>query len=215
MKSEEIDRLFREKADRFKVEPSENAWLSIESQIGKSRKGIPIYWYVAASVTALVLIAIALVKNPGYTDGQQMVAITHPVPMDTERFEIRLDLENSTDELASLEEQSTLERRIPAEIEIKQSVLEISSKPGMLALENSTLDFPDLFEAPNMKPTQPSRPSVRITYYTGSAQKKQEKKGIKQFIAKAQDFRPGEIMADLRSAKDEIFNSNRRTNNSN
>ena len=79
-----MDRLFREKADQYEVQPGAGAWEAINGQITSEPKAFPLIWKVAAMLVVLMTAVVILFKLQSPSASGNVVIADHPVPFGTE-----------------------------------------------------------------------------------------------------------------------------------
>ncbi len=227
MENNKLDRLFREKAEHYEVQPSKDAWNQIAGQTSTASNNSWV-WKVAASVILLIAVSLIFWQRSMDTPLEYAMMDFPPVPADsfeihdfelsteavafepatTSPQEVQADVPPSTQQVAH--EQSDVAERTPEVI----PMLTLSTKKEVLAIEQPVpnrvpMAVPSL-EMP-MEDLVPEGPAVTIRYYADNtevlADSTQGKKRFGNFLARAQAFQPGVLLADLRAAKDDLFRS--------
>lgn len=211
MGNHKIDRLFREKSEAFEVQPNEEAWKAIASQVHTKGTGYLVYWKVAAAVLVMLGVGFWLFQVGQKVPGEMM--ISGDFPQEETQFTLP-DVPGVLVADLQIEKEETV-----------QSLKQTRSEPGTHVLPSRTLPHGispigtrDLIKRDNItqlpdlaKVKETSQTKVVIRYYahTPDSSNVKGKKGLGQLLAKAQTFRPGELLADLRAAKDDLLSSKR------
>lgn len=222
MDQHNIDRLFREKMDGLEAVPSANSWSQVEKRLKSKRK--PAYYWVAAAVTLIALSWTFTLyeSNPETTIAD--LEITYPPAQMAKEFEIPVaaqltkkqevksnvliaaprkaqvaTVQNSTPKPPKAENMPTLEPKLEtvlvADVTEKQPLDEITIDP--------VKDEPEL-----------ARSTVKITYIASkenidsfdAKSSNDSTSKFKRFIAFAEKIDPGEMLADIKTAKDNLLN---------
>ena len=222
MDQQNIDRLFREKLDGLEVKPSPQAWAQVEKQI-RPAKTQTMYW-VAASISLLFITWLVWPKQDTWNNTPILSEVDHPTLVRTTELDIpvAIDLEElkATPKAKKLnfpkatpKAQFALEtNEIPKQKEENTSLPEIETKT-MVAMENIEIPVEELIQP--LESSKEDFRTVKITYIA-SSQKAPANTGIenndstgvlKKFIAFAEKIDPGEVLADFKTAKDNLINS--------
>ena len=232
MDQHNIDRLFREKLDAFEVTPSPGSWTSVEKEIS-SVKSKMIYW-VAASVTLLATLWFVWQDPASSTDSRMISNIDHPqLPTFSEpSAPIAAALSEEQKQPRKAIKASASPEVIRQQTAVLTEVVEkAAAKPEKEAFEIELIETKDValetFEidpineqdqvAPVMGQEASSR--VKITYIAANTenivvpnQLKDDSTGaIKKFFAFAEKIDPGEMLADIKTAKDNLLNGGLKT----
>ncbi|WP_370089864.1 hypothetical protein [Ekhidna sp.] len=227
MDQHNIDRLFREKLDQLEVTPSANAWSQVEKQIRP--KKTPVVYWVAASVSLFLISWI--VWPDSSTEHLTPIAseVSHPVYQGHPEFVLPV-LEES-DEDQSSKKQSKQPQNAPAsrknnkpqvqfavnetpdtqqEVEETLPLAEVESKTMVAEVE---VDQPTILEEVKEEVIKPEFRTVKITYIASStsnepegAPKADSTSAFKKFIAFTEKIDPGDMLADIKTAKDNLLN---------
>lgn len=223
MDQQKIDRLFREKLDQVEVTPSEQAWAQVEKQIG-TKKTLSFYW-VAASV-ALFLVSWIVWPEAKAPEGFTPIAGTISSPARTEMpaFQLPEEKEQPKINVASVRkvrhsQQNQLAVAEP-KVQTKTVVDEVVENPSEVITlaslttekteqdESTTASIELPAKAVEEKPTR----AIKITYIASADTKtevvqKSDSSGVlKKFIAFAGKIDPGDMLADIKTAKDNLLN---------
>lgn len=217
MDQQNIDRLFREKLDQLEVKPSTSAWSQVEKQIRPSKT--PVIYWVAASISLLL---VSWVVWGEAASEQQFTPIASevntPTQMDMPEFVIPEVKENKQKQKlkklsgkSQAQSQFAVNNQVPKVEEQEQlPVVEIESKT-MVALEE--MEEPEIIEEVYEEPVKPAFRTVKITYIASSGsnakediQKTDSTGVLKKFIAFAEKIDPGDMLADIKTAKDNLLN---------
>jgi len=227
MDQHNIDRLFREKMDSLEVTPAANSWSQVEKRLKPTRK--PTYYWVAAAV-ALFVISWILVPNHGSLDKQiTNIKITHPPLQESEGFEIPVAIALKESKEFHKKAHSQVTKRVLA-TSAKQPISklqepkedlsvfqELESKTTVIAEVSETIGTL-VIEEPSVEPVDNNRESVRnivkITYIASNNREpvaevtntSDSTSRFKKLIAFAEKIDPGEMLADIKTAKDNLLN---------
>ena len=207
-----MDRLFREKANQYEVQPAASAWEAISGEISTDKRALPLVWKVAAMIVVLLSAVLVIFKmqNPAI---QGTVVADHPV-QDTYQFvwsfsgEVHVPKANET--------LATTNRSVVPVTTIETEVFAVAASRQIrpiLELERMevALELPEIIR-PGLYLEYQAKSSVKITYYASHSDPETEtgKKSFGQFLAKAQEkLSPDVLLADIRTAKDDLFRNNR------
>ncbi|WP_420575948.1 hypothetical protein [Ekhidna sp.] len=222
MDQQNIDRLFREKLGQMEVKPSANAWSKVEKQI-RPNKTPMIYW-VAASVSLLL---ITWIVWPEATTEHQFTQIASEVnaPTQVDMPEFVMPAIDKEDEKPK-EDRTRPVRKRPLQtqfvsnqqeapkmekVEEQMPVMEAEAKTMVASAE---IDAPETLEDAIEVPNKTEYKAIKITYIasaSGSETKEDIQKTdstgvLKKFIAFAEKIDPGDMLADIKTAKDNLLN---------
>ena len=223
MDQQNIDRLFREKLGQMEIKPSANAWSKVEKQI-RPNKTPMIYW-VAASVSLLL---ISWILWPEVTTEQQFTQIASEVnaPTQVDMPEFVMPAIDKKDDEKPKEDRTIPVRKRPLQtqfasnkqeapkmekVEEQMSVIEAEAKTMVASVE---IDAPETLEGAIEEPNRTEYKAIKITYIasaSGSETKEDIQKSdstgvLKKFIAFAEKIDPGDMLADIKTAKDNLLN---------
>lgn len=232
MDQQKIDRLFREKLDHLEAMPSAKAWSQVEKQIRP--KKTPIVYWVAASVTILFISWAVWPEASQQIDTLSVSEISHPVNQTQPDFElpaIKASEDNKEQEKSNppvQKVQKTKKKSQPAPqfavnktdeepVIIKDAVPELEELDTQTAVaeleEPVQTEEPTIMEEVKDEVVKPSFTAVKITYIASASKVKNEETQkndstgvLKKFIAFTEKIDPGEMLADIKTAKDNLFN---------
>lgn len=78
MESNKIDELFKKKLERHSQPVSSNAWSEVKTQMKQNKKSKPKFWYVAASISLLLSVSFGI---NNYWNKQQDVLAVNPIDL--------------------------------------------------------------------------------------------------------------------------------------
>ena len=219
MDQQNIDRLFREKLDHLEVKPSSNTWSQVEKQIRPNKT--PIIYWVAASVSLLLVSWIAW---PEATPEQQSTPIasevnapnqvgipTFVMPVIKEAEE-KQQIKNPLRKPQAQPQFAVNNQEEVQKVEEKEQlpIMEVENKT-MVALEE--VEEPQIIEEVTEEPAKAEFRMVKITYIASSGatskenvQKTDSTGMLKKFIAFTDKIDPGDMLADIKTAKDNLLN---------
>ncbi|MEO9869384.1 hypothetical protein [Ekhidna sp.] len=224
MDQQNIDRLFREKLDQLEVVPSSNSWSLVEKQIRP--KKTPIIYWVAASVS---LLFISWVVWP-VTNTQDLTPIaseiTYPVNHGSPEFVLPvIDKKDKSVKKNIQEKQPIIQKKIQKAHKVhfatnnsQKSQEEIIEKVELIEPESkkmvatAEIEKPEITNSEAIEVEKPVFRTVKITYIASSdnkpveVQKNDSTGALKKFIAFAGKIDPGDMLADMKTAKDNLLN---------
>ena len=225
MDHQNIDRLFREKLDAFEVKPSPQSWSQVEKQIRPSQSR-SIYW-IAASVSLLFISWLVWPLQSELDDSPILSEVNHPIPEMLRDLETPVAIELNEIEvvkkplLKSVQKQS--KSSFLANNDDVTPVIEKEESEDVTLLENKTfvameeLDTPVLEEMIEMETVTPKEDfrAIKITYIASSQTEpasainhNNDSTGVlKKVIAFAERIDPSEVLADIRTAKDNLISN--------
>lgn len=220
MDQQKIDRLFREKMDSLEVMPSTGAWAQVEKQI-RPKKSFKIYW-AAAAVTLLFaswlfwptqvnmkFTPIATeVNQPPFMETPDFILVEIKVINKEQKTPIKKEITISTQSQLVAVEKTTEEARQSLVEEVPVLEMETESAVAIAEVEQPMI----IDELITEKPIVIS--PVKITYIASASsnvteelQKVDSAGAFKKFIAFAEKIDPGEVLADFKTAKDNLLNN--------
>jgi hypothetical protein len=219
MDQQKIDRLFREKMDNLEVMPSAGAWAQVEKQI-RPKKSFKIYW-AAAAVTLLFaswlfwptqvnleLTPIASeVNQPPFMEIPDFIMIEIKVVKRNENAPLKKNVAISNQgQLVAKKESKEVIKPLIEDIPL----LEMETKSAVAIAEIEQPAVIDKLITENTVAISP----VKITYIASASnsvneelQKTDSASAFKKFIAFAEKIDPGEVLADFKTAKDNLLNN--------
>jgi len=226
MDQQTIDRLFREKLDGNEVNPSPKSWNEVEKQIGGKKK--PTILWIAASVSILALtwfiwsenqmssieIASKEIDHPVLLKNSELTSPVAAVLPEQKKVDLRVRKVSNATPSASAVASITISPKEVLKVE-KNEVAEDSK--NLVAMEETPL-LPEEDTAIEVVPEEVLSPvykTVKITYIASSSSKessevataKSDSTGVlKKFIAFTEKIAPGEVLADIKTAKDNLLN---------
>ena len=213
MDQNKIDRLFREKMDKLEVAPSAGAWSQVEKQI-RPKNVFKIYWVAAA---ASLIFATWAFWPTEIVSNQTPIAseVSYPPELDVD------DLHFEEIKVAEIKKEvpRKLVVRSAQKLAIQKEVvepmieeltpLEIDTKTTIATAE---LETPEIVEEMKSIVTEDFT-AVKITYISSARNDSSEKlqktdstNTFKKIVAFAEKIDPGEMMAEFKSAKDNLLN---------
>lgn len=226
MDQQNIDRLFREKLDGLEVNPSSQAWSEVEKQI-RPTQSRTMYW-VAASVTLLFVSWLVWPEQTQVGNEVFISGIDHPIAPKSEEYSIPVAVELSKVDKQEAQpimkavvkpvnttpnvQVALVEEPAPQQEEI--SFEEVETKEVVAVEEVEQLPLEEVITPELEEIVEESIKTVRITYIASASQKlqpnetqKNDSTGVlKKFIAFAGKIDPGEMLADMKTAKDNLIN---------
>lgn len=227
MDQQNIDRLFREKLDQLEVTPTTNAWSQVEKQIRP--KKTPVVYWVAASVS-LFLISWLVWPDAGSELTPIASEVSHPIFQGHPELVLPVLVKNDKDE-SSKKVQTKKPQHTPAtkstskpqvQLAINSTLDEkqkIEEAPQLSEVEPKTVmaevkvDQPAILDEVKEEVSKPEFRTVKITYIASStnnepedAPKADSTSALKKFIAFTEKIDPGDMLADIKTAKDNLLN---------
>jgi len=219
MDQNNIDRFFREKLDGNEVLPSSKAWNEVEKQIGGKKKPVVLYW-VAATISLLLISWIVWPEYKASIQGIASGEFDHPiwVKKASPGMPIAASLSPKRTSDPGKETMTLVQKNQIAKetVDIKKTVVseEIIKK---VSLEESiakeeTVPPPQEVEEIEVVPSkvEPIYSKVKITYIASNKNVGEEAKAdstgaLKKLIAFTDKIDPGEMLADIKSVKDNLL----------
>ena len=208
MENNELDRLFREKASDFQLDPTHASWEVVRANIENKKNHSLWLWRIAACLTGIAIVSYLLWSPVERQVAMKTVIADHPahVLLDIQLIAPHRAPIVSRDHLEINRKESDVTMEIPdagreAVSLFAMETLEIKSRKNLLATSQ-----PDIGSIELNMPGKMAPPVVSIKYFAG--EKANEKRGFGQLLAKAQTFNPGEFLGNLRAAKDEMIGAN-------
>lgn len=244
MDQQKIDRLFREKLDTYEVLPSGEAWTKVEKQIGAHRSSAKFYW-IAASISLIIIGWIIWPKEEIRDFRPIASEVNHPTVQEGIQWSIPAvesvsqfaHVEESVVEPtpATTAAQETPVKQLVAQEDAIQDDVVMKQDPTIgeeapVLLEEILVDSSATRVALEIPLEQPAMEldedlsdeidytQIKITYIAGEAEKVDKKDsvgGFKKIIAFAGKLSPGEVLADLKTAKDGFINGGFKSKNKN
>lgn len=218
MSKENMDRLFRERAEQYEAKPSAAAWEQISGTITTEKRVFPMVWKVAAMLTVLLSATLILFNLRDNTTSDAYVIADHPVqtlePMQWNLPEQKVITEDQMAPAQYANAQQTpftIDKSLVQEKEVWTEVAATGRPILDIKRLDVVLEFPAL-PHPVLSLNKPKNTGVKIRYYASntSLEEEKEKKSLGQFLAKAQaKLSPDVLLADIRTAKDDLFRGNK------
>ncbi|MEQ9403056.1 MAG: hypothetical protein RIM99_05680 [Cyclobacteriaceae bacterium] len=223
MDQQKIDQLFREKLDSFEVAPSAGAWSKVEKKITTERNPVKFYW-IAASVSLLIITWVVWPQESVNDLTPIASEINHPVQIEGPEL-----LLPQAPVITKKEERLVVAKvmKQPA-AQLVANTTEAGSKEAMeesipeLNIENAVVNTetmqPEVLKQPELEKLETFEPAagfetdlskVKITYISSATEKRQAPdsvSGIKKLFAIAGKLSPGDVLADIKTAKDDFIN---------
>ncbi len=225
MDQQNIDRLFREKLDHLEVTPSAKGWSQVEKQIRP--KKTPVVYWVAASVALLFISWIVWPETSQQEFSTLASDVNYPVNQELPQFELPVikaeedrQVETvpqpvqKTQRQAAPQPQFAVNETADKELDIIKDVApEIEELDANTAVAEVELQEPVILEEVKDEVAKPAFRAVKITYIASSAnntkeeiQKNDSTGVLKKFIAFTEKIDPGDMLADIKTAKDNLLN---------
>ncbi len=234
MDQQKIDRLFREKLDSYEATPSNQAWLEVEKKIGSGKSSTKFYW-IAAAVSAILITWVVWPEQQQAEDFTPIASeVNHPTQAIETAFEWtipKIEKELIRDVAPKISNQAPVQlvaEEKPIKNQVKndfEETIDVTPEPKVdlqtavadtdtQESENTTPEVEETLEktieTPIDEKIKVDLSKVKITYIAAnSAEKEQEKDSVgafKKFIAFAGKLSPGEMLADLKTKKDDLIN---------
>ena len=227
MDQHNIDRLFREKLGGVEVAPSPKAWNEVEKQIGGKKK--PVFYWVAASITLLLTVSVVLWPNQPASNQLSLGEADHPILPNDQGLSIPVaaDLSKPKQEKAVATPARPVQQKARivqvAKVELTEDVKAESNNPleipemeikRVVALEETTIpvsEVPEMEDASTVE-EKIDYSAVKITYIASNKSimedeiTESDSSGVfKKFIAFTEKIDPGEMLADIKTAKDDLL----------
>jgi len=208
--SKKLDRLFREKAGNYEVQPSAGAWETINDQLHQGETSKLIYWRVAAMLALVAGVSWIFLKQ-----GEEVLYVDRLADHPTiELLEIPAIASMDNSELVANytsqpSKRVSLKRVLPIAMpEMQESVGIYASRDLGPDLNRKGLETPYTSPIVVLQLPENSTIAVKIKYVANNKLiEKDNKKGLGNWLAKAQELKPGQLFADLRAAKNDLVAS--------
>ena len=205
-----LDRLFREKAGNYEAQPSAGAWEAINDQLHQGETSKLIYWRVAAMLALVAGLSWIFLKQ-----GEEVLYVDQLADHPTiELIEIPAiasvdNREPATNYTSQPSKRVSLKRVLPIAMpEMQESVRIYASRDLGPDLNRKGLETPYASPLVALQLPENSTIAVKIKYVANNKLiEKDNKKGLGNWLAKAQELKPGQLFADLRAAKNDLVAS--------
>jgi hypothetical protein len=219
MDQQKIDRLFREKMDNLEVMPSAGAWAQVEKQI-RPKKSFKIYW-AAAAVTLLFASWLFWPTQVNLELTPIASEVNQPPFMETPDFIMTEIKVAKASENAPLKKNVAVssQRQLVAKEEPKKAIKPLIEDIPLIEMETkSATAIAEIEQAGVNDKLTTEKPvafaPVKITYIASASssvneelQKTDSASAFKKFIAFAEKIDPGEVLADFKTAKDNLLSN--------
>lgn len=227
MDHKKLDRLFREKLDQLEATPSPAAWSQIEKQIQSKQSFGMVYW-IAASVALLLTFWFVWPENQAGQGTPILAEVSHPVPEAAPTFKLPEIKEKETNAYVNKASKTKIDA-VKTGLKIKKQTVAKNETESENHLTREPVETLNLIadietEVPKSMETKEARTaetevayqSVKITYIASSTARSEvigsESAGdstgvLKKFIAFTEKIDPGEMLADIRNAKDNLLSN--------
>lgn len=226
MDQQNIDRLFREKLDDFEITPSPEAWSKVEKRISK-RKRPAIYW-IAASITLALISWFVWPESKTNEIGIASQEIDHPILSKAPQLGIPVaaDLDqpkkskvyDSNNQNRQIQMVASREIQVVKEVKNSNDILQETNGKTEVAMEKIEVPEKTVEEITKQPDIIEEKFSIVKITYIASTNANRVNKGItnkelksdstgvlKKFIALTEKLDPGEMLADIKSAKDDLI----------
>ena len=224
MDQHNIDRLFREKLDDYEITPAAKSWNEVEKRIGKKNK--PFVYWIAASISLFLVAWVIWPKQDQAFVGIASLEIDHPVVVSEFEFGIPVAAEiqavkpkvtpskrvvKAQPQLVAVSDHEDLTKVVvdePLIPEMDEKVIVVVEESDVLPYEGKE----EMVETAEI--LEPDFSAVKITYIASNAAVEEPKTVksdstgvLKKFIAFTEKLDPGEMLADIKTAKDNLLSS--------
>ncbi len=236
MDQQKIDQLFREKLDSHEVTPSDQAWLEVEKRIGPSKSSTKFYWIAAAVSAILITWVVwpeqrmenftPIASEVNHPELNTDFIFEWAIPdIKKERIKdvepkiekpgaVQLVAEEPTkNPIKDVVDETILEEAPVFKIDTETAVADTDTQQEEQEAENVLPEAAEIVEevaeASTDNKIKIDLSKVKITYIANTAEKEQEKDSVgafKKIMAFAGKLSPGEVLADLKTKKDDLFN---------
>lgn len=226
MNQQNIDRLFREKLGGFEAVPSPNAWSQVEKRIGT--KKTPLIYWVAASITLLIAGWMLMMNNytPDHAGAFISSNVDHPPAQKFYPFDLPEAVAIRKEEANSPKRNATQVTTASTHLVTVPSAKEAPTD-AIPEVENKTMMAMEALDAQPMDPVKmnvektidegdhESTHTIKIIYIASSRNqiptdqtiaKNDSISVLEKFLALADKIDPGEMLADIKTAKDNLLN---------
>lgn len=205
-----MDRLFREGAEKYEVKPSAAAWEAIQGQVGAKASVWPTVWKVAAVLVVMISSALVVFTWEDNTSDQLAGQADHP-QLKFESYAWNLPEVSKANDPVIIDIPAPVKISTPQEEEVVVIAAVTADDRPYLELRSLQISWEiEMPATPALYNVLKEETTVTIRYYASASETDKSKKKIGQFIARAQQkLNPDELLADIRTAKDDLFRSNR------
>lgn len=232
MDQQKIDRLFREKLASYEAVPSAQAWAEVEKKIGSKSNSSK--FYMIAATISLLIISWVVWPQESMTDLTPIAGeVSHPVKLDGPQWSIRAVAKKTkaakavTTKRPDMQLVAQEDMKKEAVIDMQEledaPLLEITKETSVAnagdEVENFLTDatIPTTIESIKQEPemVEVDLSKVKITYIAseGEKQKPDSVGAFKKIIAFAGKLSPGEVLADIKTAKDDFISGGFKSKN--
>lgn len=243
MEAKETDKLFRDKLKNAPSVPKAESWQKLEGMLDEKKKTPAfVVWRVAAAILVLLTSSLLTIfwNNEGPTENHVVMIdsssesipdnnqIVPEIKVDTKKEEVdEVRLEPEVIKLKTNTKASSSEE-IKTPVKVKKAKetepVKLDDEPVLTETQLAEVDntMPVVEDLPKKKKIK----SIKITYKRGSIpSKKQEDmlakqevdstggNKIKELWEQTREIKPGDLWADIREAKDNLFQRNSKKNN--
>ena len=220
MDQHKIDRIFRERLHNHEATPSAEAWSQVEGKIN-SRSSFKLYW-IAASVALLIVGWVVWPEVSQPVSQPIATSVDHPVlnssiewniPEITRDVVVASTVEEVKNEVKVIPVKEVKENKEELPTFEKVELLDLSSSKAVVAkatIEQPKLDLDNASEVTQITEMNQALETVKITYIGANkdeiTQPKDSVGAFKKIVAFAGKLSPGDVLADLKTAKDDFIN---------
>ena len=213
MDNNKLDRLFREHLDQAEYTPKAESWDAVKGQISQSPKSFfGIYMKVAAAIViALTATWVIIQSQQDPIEGPMISDVNHPLPAPTHQWEwpeIKMDFQpDLTQPVLSSPQKTMIAAAQTEEKNIEKIEMPLFELQAINYIELvADLGRPALKLAP--KAQAPESPNIKITYIATQTADSTKTSMFSELISLAKETQPMDLLADLRDAKNSLFNKN-------
>lgn len=204
----ELDRLFREKLDQLEVKPTAQAWESVRMQITSQKTSWWTPMRIAASVILVLAGGLSLYLLPKTQPAQSEMAVLadHPVAAPALAWEWHIPVRREAAPAKKHTKPAIPVAKpviVPEKITQERNWQLVAVAPiAPKLLEVESLGLPKL----NNSGVAKEQPAIKIRYVASTEDPDGTR--LNEVLEKLREVDAGELLADLRDAKDNIFKRN-------
>lgn len=236
MEARETDKLFRDKLKSMPSTPNAESWAKLASMLDGQEKPLFPFWRMAVAVLLLIAsgVLVFLINNKDGQIQKEVAEVTgQSETIPDSHVIVPLKEVEQIEETQMEEEIKPQIKEVKTKLEMPKETQPVPEKVEIVAPMQAK--EPIIIEEQQLAQAEPTEPqeqekkktkTIRITYKRGSkalpesdemlAEQKPDTTGgnkIKELWEQRKDINPGDVWADIRDAKDNLFQRNSKKNN--
>lgn len=226
MDQQKIDRLFREKMNQLEVAPTKGAWSQVEGQIQHKKK--PLVYWVAAAVSLLVACWVifpktnhelpgtpiaSIVNHPQFPGDELSIELPRVAPKGIQKDDSKPTVKKIPTQMVAKAKPVPIPKTTEEQLKQENALADLSSVDIKELIAEAEVNEPSMTKQDDTKDIKNKPQVVKITYIASNTQSTSEQDSdrdstgvFKKVVAFAGKLDPGDMLADMKTVKDNLLN---------